>query len=252
MKFKAVVDADGNVELRDGAVVLVDESGTESLFFGPDKINDLNRESATRRHELKDAKAALAKFDGLDADEMKELRAFKETHKDASSQIEAIKQQITASYTEKMTALSDSLSSKDAVIRKLAVSNLFAGSQYLREATLLPGDIAEAYFGQYFEVKDEGAVVAKINGVELMSRKSPGEMAGFDEAIQIIVETYPGRDKILKDAGHPGSGASTSGRFGAPAGGNPWRKESWNVTKQHQIMAENPALATRMLSESGA
>lgn len=72
----------------------------------------------------------------------------------------------------------------------------------------------QAYFGKAFSI-EEGKVVAKdANGNKLYSAASPGDLAGFDEALEMLVNQYPGKDHILK-----GSGASGSGAQGGHGGG---------------------------------
>jgi hypothetical protein len=252
MPFKAKTDENGFVVIRDGNAVLLSDAGEEVVFTAPEKVSELNRESASRRHEIKELKAKLEPFDGLEAAEIKELKAFKENNKDAKTQIEQIKAQISQTYEEKIAEGKAVSEEKDKLIRKLSVSNQFVGSKFLADNTVLPAEIAEAYFGQYFEVRDGGAVVAKFGGNDIYSKTKPGELASFEEAIKFVVENSAFKDAILRDPGQGGSGAHGGDRKPAMGGQvNPWKKETRNLTLQSKIAAENPGLAAKMKAEAG-
>jgi hypothetical protein len=252
MPFKAKVDENGFVVVKDGNAVLLNDAGEEVMFTAPEKVSELNRESASRRHEIKELKEKLSPFDGLDAAEIKELKAFKENNKDAKTQIEQIKAQIAKTYEEQIAGKDSVLSEKDKLIRKLSVSNQFVGSKFLTENTVLPAEIAEAYFGQYFEVRDGGSVVAKFGGNDIYSKTKPGELASFEEAIKHIVENSAFKDAIMRDPGQSGTGALGGQRKPATGGGvNPWMKETRNLTMQSKIASENPQLASNMKAAAG-
>jgi len=252
MPFKAKTDSEGNLVFENENIVLLNEKDEEVVFLAPQNLSGLHAESAKHRKEAKEAKAALAKFEGVDLDEVKELKAFRDNNKDAKEQIEQIKNQITETFSEKIAEKDKTLSEKDAVIRKLAITSKFSGSEFITKNTVLPAEIAEAYFGANFEVKEDGSIVAKLNGNELYSKKRPGELATFDEAIEMIVDQSPYKDTIARDPGHTGTGARFGDRSTGGGGAvNPWKAETRNLTLQSKIAAENSTLATKMKAEAG-
>jgi hypothetical protein len=98
----------------------------------------------------------------------------------------------------------------------------FVGTGDQQPKTLLPPDIAETYFGKHFKLEQgkngSPAVVGyDIKGNQIYSRKKPGELADFDEAIVRIVEDYPAKDQIMR-GGKGGSGGDGGGGGG---GGRP-------------------------------
>ena len=115
---------------------------------------------------------------------------------------------------------------KDALIRRLALGNLFAASPFLRERTVLTPDIAMDAFGKYFTIRFEGetpVVEATLNGETIMSKADPGKPAGFEEAIEVLVNAYALKDAILKP-NRSGSGAA--GNLAAPMA-LPQSDEQW-------------------------
>jgi len=99
------------------------------------------------------------------------------------------------------------------------IGGRFARSQFIQEKIAIPADMVESRFGQNFTIED-GKVVAKDgNGNPVYSKAKPGELADFDEALEILVNQYPNRDNILKGTGASGTGSSGSGT-GQGASGN--------------------------------
>ena len=58
-----------------------------------------------------------------------------------------------------------------------------------------------------FKIKD-------ANGKEILSHKAPGNVADFDEALEILVGGYAHKDRILKSDATPGSGNRGNGGGG--------------------------------------
>ena len=99
------------------------------------------------------------------------------------------------------------------------IGGSFARSKFAADKLAIPPDLVQAYFGKAFSI-EEGRVVAKdVNGNKLYSAANPGELAGFDESLEMLVNQYPGKEHILKGTGASGSGASGStGGGGTPKG----------------------------------
>jgi hypothetical protein len=72
----------------------------------------------------------------------------------------------------------------------------------------IPSDLVRARFGEQFKVEDGKVVAYDKTGNKLFSRSNPGELANFDEALELLVDSYPYRDQILKSSGASGGGAS--------------------------------------------
>jgi len=96
-------------------------------------------------------------------------------------------------------------------------SPYFSGDKPL---TTLTPDIAANHFGKHFRIEGEGSdakVVGSIDGNDILSRKRHGEPASFEEAIEVIIEKYPMKDRIMS-AGHQGGHNSQGNRGNAGNG----------------------------------
>lgn len=85
-------------------------------------------------------------------------------------------------------------------LRASVIGSAFAGSRYVAERMTVHPDMARASFGGAFTVEN-GRVVAKdASGGTIYSRANPGEPAGFDEALEALVDAYPHKQQITKAA----------------------------------------------------
>lgn len=87
----------------------------------------------------------------------------------------------------------------------------FARSKFVAERLTIPADMAESTFGPAFNFED-GKLVARDGELRIFSHARPGELAGFDEALERLVRQRPDRDLILKQG--------TSARQHVPANGS--------------------------------
>jgi hypothetical protein len=229
MKIK--LDENGKPVLsEDGHPVYIfeDEDGSEekpvnvpSLF---DKIRELNNEA--KQHRL--AKKELAeKYKTLEEMELENVEEFVKTavknaetisnfnDKDfkSAAEVEKIKQGVKESYEEKMKELeknlhlikseSDNLiQQKDQNIRKLLIRGAFDSSDFIREKTVLTPDIAYDAFGKFFNIEEEDGnlqvfAVSK-SGDKLFSKTNPGDYAGTEEAIELIIREYSKSSDIMR------------------------------------------------------
>jgi hypothetical protein len=149
--------------------------------------------------------------------------------KEKNIEIEKVKAGVAESYNakirdldnlhlKKVQTLEESLSSKDAAIRHLLIRGAFDRSEFIRDQTVLPPEIAYNTFGKQFKIDDENGqlkVFALDNkGEKIFSLARPGEYASPDEAIEILINQYPQKDSILRTS-NGGSGASGNTLQGA-------------------------------------
>jgi hypothetical protein len=137
-----------------------------------------------------------------------------------AGEVEKLKKSVSESYESRMKEIEKALKSqieekeqiiksKDTGIHQLLVKNAFVQSDFIRNKTVLPPDLAFDSFGKYFEVEDvDGQLqaVAKKNGERLYSRSKPGSYATPDEAIEILISERADKDAILR-ANQSGSGS---------------------------------------------
>jgi len=227
---KLATDTNGNP-------IRIDSEGKE--YSMPDDAIDAtisnlmkaNGESAERKRKLREVETRLAHFESIEdpekflAEANKALSTIKNLDDKKlidAGEVENLKRSITESYDKKLAEKETAIKEKDGLIYKLMVSEKFATSDAIGK-TILPADVAEAYFGKHFKI-EEGQVVGYLGEDKIYSKERPGAIASFDEALNEVIDKYPMKDKILKPA-PGGSGSQQAGGGGQNYGGD-WHKMS--------------------------
>lgn len=226
MKLK--LDAQGHVVLQDGKPVYVHDDGKEIAFDAPGtltKIAQLNEEAKTHRLAAKAAAEKLAAYEGIDDAEAARKALAVVANLDAKKLIDAgeaekVRSEIKAAYEAKLGEAKKALEAKESEIYRLQVGGAFANSKFVADRLTVPRDMIEAAFGRNFKVEDGKVVAYDASGNRILSRERPGEPAGFDEALETLVSSYPHKEAILK-AGKPGSGGGGPGNGVPPSGTKP-------------------------------
>ncbi len=91
---------------------------------------------------------------------------------------------------------------------------------------------------------DAAMVLADLSKVQVTE---DGKVEGVKEALEALLQAKPWLKK--QSSGPIGSGTNPPGAGGIEV--NPWKQETFNLTKQAQILKENPALAARLKAEAG-
>ena len=244
MALEYVKTDDGGLKLGEGGNPLVTDGQNEPFELDAlhlyNKVPELNKESEKHRKKAKEYQEQMEKlqsqYEGIDDPEkareaLKTVQNLKDKDLVDSQEVETLKKSISESYEKKIQEKDQELQSKDSHIYKLLVSNQFANSKTVNEKTILPPDMAEAYFGKHFAIED-GQVVGYIGDDKIYSREKPGELAPFEEALQTIIDQYPMKDRILKG---PASGGGTKPGDGNIKGQD-WHKlspvERMNAARQ--------------------
>lgn len=208
------IDANGNLELKDGNPIYVDASGRE-ISVDNTTISRLNAEAKQHRERAEAAEVALKAFEGIDpAIAKKAVETLKNI--DAKKLIDAgevdkvkqeISQQFTAQLSEKDKALGDIKNELD----NLRITSVFSQSQFIRDRIAVPADMFEASFRNYVKVKDGQIEFYDRSGNRLMSKSKLGDYASGDEAFELLVESHPQKDVILKANANGGMGGTGGG-----------------------------------------
>lgn len=223
MKLK--IDENGHVVVQNGCPVYVYDDGKEVAYDVPQavsKITALNAEAKKHREDKEAAEAKLKAFEGID-DPVKAKQAL-ETVKNLddkklidAGEVEKVKAEMAKGYEEKLAEANGKAEKLQSQLHQEVIGGSFARSKLITEKTILPTDVAQAYFGKHFSYED-GKIVAKdAVGNPIYSRSKPGELADFDEAMETLINDYPNKDGILRPSGSSGSGAQPSGGGGGNA-----------------------------------
>ena len=230
MKLK--FDDDGHVVVEDGMPVYIHEDESEAPFdaaAASKKINNLTEEKDRHYGAFQDASKKLKAFDGikdpkealkaietvknLDAKKLVDAGEVDSLKRQLLENAETEKNQLIKNFNEESEKLNEQISAKDNSIFKLMITNEFAKSELFagpKPKTVLTPDIAAEYFGKNFkieEVNGELQAVGYLAGEKILSKTRHGELATFHEAIEVIVDKYPMKNRIMA-AGNPGGGGS--------------------------------------------
>ncbi|MBQ8677270.1 MAG: hypothetical protein IJ529_02235 [Alphaproteobacteria bacterium] len=220
------LDENNNIVLKDGDPVYVDANGVEKTV-GVDTIARLNNEAKEHRIAKEDALAKLKAYEGIDAQKARE--ALETVAKlDASKlidtgEVDKLKSQITQQFQSQLNEKDAAFTELKAKYENMIVDNAFVNSDFIRNNVAVPTDMFEAKFRNNFKVENGDVVAYGYDGSRLMSKTRAGEYATVEEAMQILAESHPQKDIILK--ANPGSG-SGSGTGGGSAGGGRYMKRS--------------------------
>ena len=220
MKLK--LDENGNAALQDGKPVYLKDDGSEVAFdvtATTQTITRLNAEAKGHRERAEKAEGALKGFEGID-DPKKALEALGViANLDAkklvdAGEIEKVKAEISKAFQTQLDDANGKATKAYDLLNAEMIGGSFARSKVIADKLAIPAELVQAYFGKAFSI-EEGKVVAKDgNGNKLYSASNPGELAGFDEALEMLVSQYPGRDHILKAPQANGSGSQQSAGAG--------------------------------------
>jgi|SRR5579871_1059576 len=227
MKLK--LDENGHVVVADGKPVFVYDDGKELPFDAPGTvatITRLNGENKGHREAKERAEAALKTFEGI-TDPAAALKALETVGNldlkklvDAGK-VEEVKAQAKQAFDEQLKALQEAhkpvAAERDSLRNQLhgeKLGNAFSRSKYIADHLAVPVDMIQAAFGSGFKVEDN-AIVGYQGGNKIFSRVKPGDVAGFDEALEIMVDAYPFKDNILKGTTGSGGGAGGGNKSGA-------------------------------------
>jgi len=229
MKLKTI-EKDGVVyaEVKDGKPVYTHDDGKDHEFDAVGtvgKIAQLNREAQGHREAKEAAEAKLKDFAGIeDAEAARKALELAKNIKDGdlikAGQVEEIKAAAKRSAEEQVAAANKAATEalKRAEVERDDIRNLynsekiagaFKGSKVIAEKVAIPHDMVQARFGAAFKIEEGGKLVGYgSDGNKIFSRVRPGDLADFDEAMEILIDQYPSKDQILKGTGNRGDGAA--------------------------------------------
>lgn len=209
---KLALDANGNP-------IYINSAGEEQSVKG-DTIANLNSEAKTHRTAKEKAEADLAKYKGPDGkliDPDTAIKAMDTIGKiDAKKLIDAgevdkVRDTIKAEFAQQITERDNAIAERDGKINTMMIDGVFKGSEFIAERVAMPRDFFEAAMRSNFKVEDGKVVAYDKSGNRLMSKKSVGEFADPNEALELLVEHHPQKDTILKAVSGGGTGGGGGG-----------------------------------------
>lgn len=237
MKLKTVtIEGKTYAEVQEGKPVFVHDDGKEIAFDAVGTaatISRLNGEAKGHREAKEAAEAKLKAFEGIDDAEaarkaLETVKNIKDGELIAAGKVEELKAGIKKAAEESVAAANKAnaealLAEKtrgdnlEAALNAEMIGGRFARSKFVADKTILPGPAAQKIFGEHFKIEDGKVIAYDGSGNKLFSRAKPGEVADFDEALEILIDQYPYKDNILKGTGggsgaRPGAGGGDGGK----------------------------------------
>jgi len=224
MPFK--FNADGSIALAEvnGAKlpVFVHPDGKEAPFDADGTvgtISRLNGEAKSHRERAEKAEGLLKSFDGITdpAAALKAMTTVKNLDDKKlvdAGEVERVKAEAIKSLQAQFEPIVKERDTLKGELYGEKIGGAFARSKFISDKVAIPADLMQASFGKHFGIEG-GKVIAKdANGNQLFSRTRHGEPADFEEALEILVDSYPHKASILKGSNASGSGAQGGGGQG--------------------------------------
>lgn len=226
---KLKLDESGNAVLKDGAPVY-EIDGKDTTFDAA----AVHASLTTIRRERDEAKALVGQLETSlrrfgTSEEQLEQAAKKlklATNLDEKTLAEAgkidevianrIKTHTEASAAEK-AALESKLGELSNKLRSVLISSKFSKTPLASGLYLTP-DAIEAMFGPHFEVDGDNVVAFRDPGSKkdkIYSKKDPGKLADFDEALEVVVTSHPNYKKWKRPMAVSGGDAPGGDSVGA-------------------------------------
>lgn len=223
MKLK--VDGDGHAVLIDGKPVYVSDDGKEVAFDAPATvatISRLNAEAKSHRERAEAAEKSLGAFSGLDdpaaaRKALETVAALDQKKLIDAGEVERVRAEIAKGFEAKLSEERAAREAAESQLYSEKIGGNFARSKLIADRLAIPSDLVQARFGSAFKVENGEVIAYDAQGQKIYSRARPGELATFDEALEVLVDAYPNRDAILRSSGASGGGAPG----GKPNGGKP-------------------------------
>lgn len=94
-------------------------------------------------------------------------------------------------------------------------------------------------------VADVDYIIYKQGGLDKFTFDKDGKPIGIDDVLKPMKEASPHLFKTQQGGGYSPAGG------GNPPAGNPFAKDSWNMTEQGKLFRENPAQARQLAAAAG-
>lgn len=197
----------------------VGADGKESPFDGDATIatiSRLNGEAKGHRERAEKAENSLKTFEGITdpAAAIKALSTVKNLDDKKlvdAGEVEKVKDEAIKSVRAEFEPVVAKAKDLESQLYNERIGGAFARSKFVTEKLAIPADMVQAAFGARFNIENGKVVATDSNGNAVFSRTKHGELADFDEALEILVDSYPGKASILKGSGASGGGANNGG-----------------------------------------
>jgi hypothetical protein len=235
---------------RDGAWHLDVEGGAVPKA----KLDEFRQTNITLAKERDELKAKVTKFDGIDLEVLKTKAAKAEEleqqlSKGGGNDLDKVIVARLKPLQDQLQSLTSERETLNKQLREKTVNEgaLAAATKRGLKASAHEDVLARA--GRSLKLGDNGAVQVVDGSGQVRYSKTDG-------VTPMTLEEWAG--ELIASAPHlfesnAGGGAAGNGSGGAGTGGdvNPWKKETFNLTKQGQLVTANPERARQLCIAAG-
>lgn len=237
------------------------KADADETMYSEAYVKQLRQEAAKYRTKMREHEEALVKFTDVDVEEytkMKEEQKKSDTKKlEEKGEFEKLRMQIVEENNKEL-ALKDSKNNELAELNKslkseiqrVILCNEISAAASVAKA-INPKLVEMVVLGNTkVEETEDGRKIVKVLDAEGNTRidiKTGSPLS----IIQLLDEMKQTEEYAHLFAGAKTGGGSGTINFHGTSVQNPWKKESFNLTLQGQIVRDNPELAVRLKAEAG-
>ena len=231
MKLKTVeVNGKTYAEIKDNLPIFVTDDGKEQTVDVAATLGQnrqLAGEAKAHRTRAEEAEAKLKPYENIDPEAATKALETVKNLKDgelitagkakevADAAKKAAEESVAAANKANTEKLQMAEKERDTLRQALhgeKKGNAFATSQFVKDKLILSGDLVKKIFDDRFEVEQDGKIIGKNpDGTKVFSRKKPGEVAEFEEALELLVESHPQKNDFIKGDNRRGDGKQPNG-----------------------------------------
>lgn len=226
MKLKTVaIEGKTYAEVNEqGQPLYIHDDGKEVAHDAPQTvatISRLNGEARTNRERYEAAETSLKAFEGIEdptaaKKALETLKNFDDKKLVDAGEIEKVKAEAIKAVEDKYAPIVQERDAFQSQLHNELIGGGFARSKFIQDNIAVPVDMIQATFGKNFQIEGGKVVAVGADGQKIYSRARPGEVADFDEALEVLVGGYQHKDSILKGnqsggGGFQGNGGNKSG-----------------------------------------
>ena len=221
MKLKTVaIEGKTYAEVNEqGQPLYIHDDGKEVAHDAPQTvatISRLNGEARTNRERYEAAETSLKAFEGIEdptaaKKALETLKNFDDKKLVDAGEIEKVKAEAIKAVEDKYAPIVQERDAFQSQLHNELIGGGFARSKFIQDNIAVPADMIQATFGKNFQIEGGKVVAVGADGQKIYSRARPGEVADFDEALEVLVGGYQHKDSILNGNRSGGGGFQNNG-----------------------------------------
>lgn len=238
-----------------------DKTGDDKTY-GEAYVKELRNEAAKYRTKMKEFETKLASLDGVDPEEYRKLKdaqeALERENLTKAGEFDRLRQKLVDEHNkelgkekERMSTLEVEINYLKNELQQTIIRNEISNAASVAKA--LNPRLVELAVAPFVKVEEVDGVGKVIRVVEADGSPRVNIKTGKPLTIVELMEEMKQSEEyaMLFSGGTSGANSSTTHSFNNSNIKNPWKKESFNLTLQGQIVKQSPELAARLRAEAG-